>query len=499
LVSSAKDAVPNVTLYNLRDAAGQTQQDVADALNRLGVRRGKRIAIDANQVSRWERGVTYPSALYRQLLAEHFGVSLEQLGFTRPRIAPERRPGKRGGIPNVLSIYDANSQPVTGPRVEQSEAEWREVRRRLNTRRVPLAREAARLYGADAQVGSTGLIAAPSWILATPLELSQFEIRPTPDTADPVVTGTEDASSAVRPLVTEERRHQRYSLALREIEQPRLFENRLAWRLTSVDWTRPEEALNFSTGTYFAGIDIAEALAHEMAATHLPGDGSGVLPASWRGLAFRRFLGDPFDAIRRPVFSSTDTLTLRQDEDGVTFVLHNRSAERVAVAGGTLHIMPAGVFQPSSILPAAQVADFDLWRNILREYSEEFLGNAEHGGEGEPADYTAEPLASLDQAWKTGGVRVYCLGVALDALTLWGEILTVAVFDGPVYDRLFADMVSANNEGTIVKTGQVKPTSALPFTSHVVDELSSGDRLAPAAAGCLRLAWEHRRTILGRN
>jgi transcriptional regulator with XRE-family HTH domain len=498
LVSNAKDAVPNVILYNLRDAAGQTQQDVADALNCLGARKGKRIAIDANQVSRWERGVTYPSAFYRQLLAEHFGVSLEQLGFTRPRIAPGRQ-GTIGEPPNAFAIYDADSRPVTGPRVEQSEAEWREVRRRLNTRRVPLALEAARLYGADAQVGNTGLIAAPSWIPTSPQELSQFEIWSTPDVAEPEVTGTEDASAAVRPLATEGRRHQRYSLALREIEQPRLFENRLAWRLTGVDWTRPKEALSFSTGTYFAGIDIAEALAHEMATAHVAGDGSGILPASWRGLAFRRFLGDPFDAARRPVFSSTDTLTLRQDEDGVTFVLHNRSAERVAVAGGTLHIMPAGVFQPSSILPAAQLADFDLWRNIQREYSEEFLGNAEHGGEGEPANYAVEPLVSLDRARESGGVRVYCLGVALDALTLWGEILTVAVFDGAVYDRLFADMVSANNEGTIVKTGQAKPTSALPFTRHVIDELSSGGRLAPAAAGCLHLAWEHRRMILGRN
>jgi hypothetical protein len=224
-----------------------------------------------------------------------------------------------------------------------------------------------------------------------------------------------------------------------------------------------------------------------------------VLPATWRGLTFRRHIGDPFDLSRRPQVSSTDTLTIRLDADGATFVLHNRSAGNVAVAGGMLHIMPAGVFQPSSVLSAAQTADFDLWRNIAREYSEEFLGNAEHGGDGRPADYAVEPLASLQRARDDGQVRVFCLGFALDALTLFGEMLTVAVYDGPTYDRLFADMVDVNDEGTVVKTGQVKPTPSLPFTRHVLDELTKGGRLAPAAAGCLELAWQHRGTLLGRN
>ncbi|OWV01618.1 hypothetical protein B5D80_25805 [Micromonospora wenchangensis] len=330
------------------------------------------------------------------------------------------------------------------------------------------------------------------------MELTQFGIGLAPEGTAPIVTGTEDASAGVRPLASDGRRHQRYSLALRDVEQPRLLENRLAWHLAGVDWSQPDRALTFTTGTYFGGVDVSEALAHEMAMYHVAGDGSGILPASWRNLGFRRLVGDPFTPSRRATAPSTDTLTLRVDDDGVSFVLHMRAAGNVAVAGGMLHIMPAGVFQPSSVLPAAQAADFDLWRNMMREYSEEFLGSAEHGGDGEPADYTAEPLASFDRALAAGGIRVFCLGVALDALTLWGEILTVAVFDGPTYDRLFANMVSANAEGTVVKTGRVRPTSALPFTRHTIDELTASGRLAPAAAGCIQLAWEHRRTILGR-
>jgi hypothetical protein len=62
------------------------------------------------------------------------------------------------------------------------------------------------------------------------------------------------------------------------------------------------------------------------------------------------------------------------------------------------HIIPAGVFQPSGIAPRTISADFNIWHNILRELSEEFLGNPEHNGSGEPIDYDAEPFASLEAA-----------------------------------------------------------------------------------------------------
>jgi transcriptional regulator with XRE-family HTH domain len=493
--SSAADATPNLVLYNLREGAGETQQDVADALNDLGAKHGRRIAITANQISRWERGVTGATPFYRRLLAEHFGVSVAELGLTRPRVAGP----SHTAVADVFAIDTEDGEPGTSPRVGDSQAQWRATRRALNTHRVALAREAARLYEEAIRVGTTGLIAAPSWLPSAPIDLAEFRIALDPMAADPPVTGTEDASAATRPLCSEERRYARYSQAIRDVDHPRLFENRLAWRLTGVGWNQADAALKFGMSTYFGMVDTAEALAHEMAAQHVTGEGGRIAPASWRGLTFRRHLGDPFDLHRRALVSSTDTLTIRADADGATFVLHNRSAGNVAVAGGMLHIMPAGVFQPSSILPEAQSADFDLWRNIMREYSEEFLGNAEHGGDGNPADYSAEPLASFEAARATGRIRVYCLGVALDALTLYGELLTVAVFEGETYDRLFTDMVDSNDEGVVVKTGKVQPTSALPFTRHVLDELTRGGRLAPAAAGCLELAWRHRQLILGRN
>jgi hypothetical protein len=74
----------------------------------------------------------------------------------------------------------------------------------------------------------------------------------------------------------------------------------------------------------------------------------------------------------------------------------------------------------------------------------------------------------------------------------------VVVFNGDIYDDLFAEVVDENDEGTVVKTGRVHPTSVIPFTEHVIRELLDGGRLAPAGAACRQLAWEHRGTILGR-
>jgi hypothetical protein len=66
------------------------------------------------------------------------------------------------------------------------------------------------------------------------------------------------------------------------------------------------------------------------------------------------------------VLPSIDTLTIRTGRDNASFVLHRRDPRRVAVAGGMLHVIPSGVFQPSSIQAGAVGADLDPWRNMMR-------------------------------------------------------------------------------------------------------------------------------------
>lgn len=148
---------------------------------------------------------------------------------------------------------------------------------------------------------------------------------------------------------------------------------------------------------------------------------------------------------------------------------------------------------------AAQTADFDLWRNVMREYSEEYLGNLEHDGNASAViDYDQqEPFRSLNAAVREGKVRVFFLGVGLDPLTLWGEILTAAVFDDDAFDELFGSMLDHNHEGTVVRVAHPsKAAHYVPFTEERVDQLVEAEPLAPAAAACLELAWRDREVLL---
>ena len=199
-------------------------------------------------------------------------------------------------------------------------------------------------------------------------------------------------------------------------------------------------------------VDVCEVAADELAAIWLRNDGK----ATWGELPFCHLIGDPFDLRRWPVLPSVDTLTIRHDRHGgqSSFMLHRRRAENVAVAGGMSHVIPAGTFSRSAIAPWNVAGDFDIWHNILRELSEELLGNPEHdGSSGEPIDYgSQEPFQSLNAARKNGSLSVWSAGLALDPLTLACEILTVLVIDADVFDQVFSDLVSWNSEGDVVSS-----------------------------------------------
>ena len=234
------------------------------------------------------------------------------------------------------------------------------------------------------------------------MDLGTVELTYQPNELRPPIDGSEDVTGHVRPLRASGLRYQRYSHAIRDLAQPRLFENRLSWRLLDVALGESGGKLRFGNMNYFDAMDTCEAVAHETAVTHLV-NGGEVAPPSWRGLRLRRALGDPFDLGRRAVLLSINTLTIRRDRNSASVVLHNRNAANVATSGGIIGVMPAGVFQPSTVRAGDHMGDFDLWRNIMREYSEEFLGNPEHDGDGPGADYTAEPCVRSTPPAEPGG------------------------------------------------------------------------------------------------
>jgi transcriptional regulator with XRE-family HTH domain len=96
MVKPAESAVPNLALSDLRDAQGWSQEEEAERLNELARAKGLPDTITANAVSRWERGIVeVPIPMHRQLLAELFGVSQQELGFTRPQaVQPDGSGGR---------------------------------------------------------------------------------------------------------------------------------------------------------------------------------------------------------------------------------------------------------------------------------------------------------------------------------------------------------------------------------------------------------------------
>ena len=461
---------PN-SIRRLRERAGLTQVELADA-----------IGADANTVSRWERGRVQPHLAQQRRLAERLRVTIAELGFpTRPSI---ERP-----TPSPFAFLEEPVITAVDRRVAESRDQWQQTRRALNTHRAGLTEAAAALYGDHVRVEGTTLLSRADWLPESPVDLADVDLAFV-DSPGPAVDGTEPETVHVRPLADIARPYARYTQAVQDIARPRLFQNRWSWRPLGISWADGRGRFEFGETTYFGTMDHHEALAHEMAHVGLDADGQPVPQLlSLRALPFRRLLRDPFDLARRASISSVSTLVIRGGEQP-SFLLHRRDSASVAIAGSMVHVVPTGVFQPSSILPAAKVADFDLWRNLQRELSEELLGNDEHDGNGRPVDYRADPFAFLDAARAAGSMRASCLGVGLDSLTLATEILTTLVIDPDVFDDLARDFVSVNDEGTLV-------AEHVPFDEVTVKGVLESGRMAPAAAGLLALAWRHRATLLG--
>jgi hypothetical protein len=371
------------------------------------------------------------------------------------------------------------------------------VRATLNRNRALLGNLAAELYPQSCRVPNTTVLTHPEWLPEFPIELADVHLYWMPDVPKPFITGGIEQTENVRPLTAQGDRYNRYSRALRDLARPKLLDNRVSYRLLDVAWKDNHGSFGFGYTSYFDVLDVCEATAHEFAGAWMD---AGHKRPSMASLPIRRHITDPFNLAARPMLPSINTLTIRRDPiDGHRMYLHRRDPAATAVAGGMYHVVPAGVFQPSSLAPAHQSNDFAFWRNIQREFSEEFLGNPEHdGNEIDPIDYEgSEPFRSFEKARKDGDFQVFVTAVVLEPLTQWVELLTVAIIEAPVFDSLFARMVEVNEEGAAVSTEAGRPTVGIPFTSEARERLRS-EPLSPIAKACIELAWQHRHTLLGK-
>jgi hypothetical protein len=130
-------------------------------------------------------------------------------------------------------------------------------------------------------------------------------------------------------------------------------------------------------------------------------------------------------------------------------------------------------------MPTHDSTEFDMWRNMMREYSEEFLGNPSTTVTATPSTTPTKPFRSLDAARNAGKIRVDCLGIGLDALNFVGDVLTVAVFDADVFDEIFDGLVESNDEGII--TGNGPNSEQFTLDGPTINRLLSTEAMAQAA------------------
>ncbi|MFB9691265.1 helix-turn-helix domain-containing protein [Amycolatopsis plumensis] len=463
-------------LKSFRKARSLTQADLAQMLS-----------IDQSYLSKIEnqkRKIFDIELILR--IATQLDIDPEELGIARTILEPVKPPSKSALVGQV--------DPVV-----ESQNSWRRARRYLNKNRGGLAQAAKSLYSADARIGDSPLLALKKWIPAEPIDLSEISLNWSDSVAPLAVTGAEPEAHPLLPLSGPGRRFGRYTTAIKYLDPPALFENRSSYRMLDCDLSGSAPTMNFGLGTYFDKLDVSEAIAHEMAISASWRAAKGRV--NWADLPLRGLVGNPFDLERRALMPAIETLTIRRGagSDAPTFLLHWRDPQKVATAGGIYGLIPAGEFQPSTIASFDRRNDFDLWKNVVREYSEEVLGEPERdGSQAEPLDYDSWSFyVQLSEGLEDGNISAYCLGMGLDALTLTATILTVVVFDGEIFDALFGNAVEVNPEGALVAAvDSSKVTDGLPFNEETVKRLLSKEPMASPGACILDRAWRFRHQII---
>jgi hypothetical protein len=377
----------------------------------------------------------------------------------------------------------------------ETKERWRQVRRMVNQNRLALATQAAGLYPGAARAAGTDLLGRPEWLPAAPVELDKIALEWTGQPPAPRTDATAATAAHLLPQQAPGGPFPSYAAAVAVVDPPALFENRICYRLLGARLTDPAQ-LSMGAARYFDAMNLGHAVAHELAAAQPPAGRGGQVGLA--DLPLRAALGDPCQLSQRSTLTAVTTLTLRRAPDGTaSFLLHWRDPARVNHAGGAYQVMPAGIFQPVTDRPAAQQADFSLWRCMTREFSEELLGGSEdYPTRDGVLDYDQWPFArALAAARDAGTLRVHCVGLGVDPLTLATDLLTVAVFESAVFDRLFRDLVTANAEGRVVTENG---SAAIPLRADTVARFTGGtEPMQTAGAALLRLAWQHRRVLLG--
>ncbi|MET9310935.1 hypothetical protein ABZX12_03840 [Kribbella sp. NPDC003505] len=457
-----------------------------------------RLGAGVRTVANWEAN---PDMVLSQGMQEVLDAALKGADESVQRRFGMLLAAQDGALPNAPA--ERSTLPTRGQRpspdgaVDASQAHWRQVRQYLIESGIGLAARTADLYDPDLRVEHVPAISPAAWLPSEPVPLEKLVLDWDDNPRKPRITGLEAEARPTLPLRAPGHAFARYTAAIRCLRKPALFENHHSYRLSAIEWGQGVGRMTFALATFFDKLDVSEPLGHEAAAAEITGH------LDWQHLPFRDLVSDPFDLATRIVNPGISTLTIRRNTaDGTgTFFLLRRDPTQVT-NGRHYSLPPAGEFQPASISPQSITTDLDIWRNMIREYAEEMLGQPEHdGSSGIPVDYDVWPFyRDMTTAREAGAVRPFALGVILDALSLNASIATATIIDDTIFDDLFSDLVTTNPEGEVVfSLSDSKSIRGLPFDEETVKRLTTREPLGQTSATCLTLAWRHRMHLLGAN
>lgn len=341
-------------------------------------------------------------------------------------------------------------------------------------------------------------IAEPAWVLSEPLDLDRLTVELADE--DDVARVPEESYEPLRrywPLGPDDKPVARYHEAVTQFDTPPgIWFNAPSYRLLGVERrTNGGFTLRVGTTTYWDGYDSWAALQFE--AAYQLRETAG---ASLAG-PYRRSLGTPFSLTNRNCAIGISVLTVCRTRKGPFFYLQRRGAAQVATMGGMAGLIPAGEFQPSSAAYAAVRSDADIWRCIMREFAEEFLGRQDLTEQRAAlADYEREsPFRELQRARLNGWVRPSILDIGFDPVSWKAGIRLVCVFDEDAYLDIFRGMRPDGREGPLELSSLHRvgddPLEGMPFDEETVGRYLKDPTITEAARLCIGLTWKHREKL----
>ena len=354
----------------------------------------------------------------------------------------------------------------------------------LQNDHVRLSREMLEQSPSEWKLNDFPMLSQDGWVPESPFDLDEIQLEwKEPDEPDDLVeVSRRSASKLVSPLAL--RGANGYSAALTRVGGLHLFNGRI-YRLLEVEFSESVKRMLFTEGVYFDYLDTSEVLTFE--AQLRDQSNTTVRKRS----SYRRRLRSPFDFRNRVASLGIDTLTIRVEAQSAGFFLHRRDPARVVNNSSLIGVCPAGEFTPSDMTYEAVKNDLTLWRNVMREFAEEFLGAEEAQGRGGSwINYDEDsPYGELSRGRDAGRIRIKVLGFGIDPLPWKPELLTVCLIDADCFDAIFDNMLDSNDEGLLLKG---KSRKGLPFDNATVTRYCNGRDISPNAKACLQLAWRHR-------